>query len=393
MSLPRITLHTPALRLSLLIFSANVLCGCSRKVDPVHAVPKQPQQVTVIAVADRQLQASLTLPAELTPFEAVAIYPRETGFLQSISVDRGSRVKKGQILARLTAPELDARRSQSQAQVQGAQSQVAATQAKLASDEATSNHLQDAAKTPGVVAGNDLVIAQKIVEADRANVKAAEDAAGAARQELGSTTAIQRYLQITAPFSGVITERNVHPGALVGPAIDSASTIPLLRLAMVDHLRLIVPVPQAYLSSIGKGQIVEFSVPAYPNRKFSGVIARIADAVDQQTRTMPVELDVQNRDGVLIPGTYAQVQWPVHRAGVSLVVPRTAIASDLEHSFVIRVRNNTTEWVNVQAGLSKDDLVEVFGGDLHAGDLIVVRATDELRPNTRVKATQGAARN
>jgi hypothetical protein len=102
---------------------------------------------------------------------------------------------------------------------------------------------------------------------------------------------------------------------------------------------------------------------------------------------MPVELDVQNRNGLLTPGTYSQVQWPVHRTGMSLVVPRTAIASDLEHSFVIRVKNNKTEWVNVQAGLAKDDLVEVFG-DLHQGDLIVFRATDELRPETQVTATQ-----
>ncbi len=300
-------------------------------------------------------------------------------------MDRGSRVKKGQILARLTAPELDARCSQSQAQVQGAQSQGAAAQARLASDEATSNHLQDAAKIPGVVSGNDLVVAQKTVDADRANVKAAEDAAGAARQGLGSTTAIQQYLLIKAPFSGVITERNVHPGALVGPATDSASAVPLLRLAMVDRLRLVVPVPQAYLSSFSKGQSVEFTVPAYPDRKLSGVIARVAQTLDPQTRTMPVELDVQNREGLLTPGTYAQVQWPVHRAGLSLVVPRTAIASDLEHSFVLRVSNNKTEWVPVQAGLAKEDQVEVFAASLRAGDLVVARASDELRPDTPVK--------
>jgi multidrug efflux pump subunit AcrA (membrane-fusion protein) len=100
---------------------------------------------------------------------------------------------------------------------------------------------------------------------------------------------------------------------------------------------------------------------------------------------MPVELDVENRSDLLTPGTYAQVQWPVHRTGMSLVVPKTAIASDLEHSFVIRVKNNKTEWVNVEAGLTKDDLVEVFGG-LHSGDLVVVRASDELRPETDVAA-------
>ncbi|MCU1309093.1 MAG: putative Co/Zn/Cd efflux system rane fusion protein [Candidatus Angelobacter sp.] len=375
-----------------LTYSLVLMAGCAgasvgcNKNEPVHAAdPEKPQQVTVRPVVERQLQASLTLPAELVPFEVVAIYPKATGFVQRIGVDRGSRVHKGQVLARLTAPELDARRAQSQAQFQNAQSQLGAAQAKLASDEATSNHLQEAAKTPGVVAGNDLIVAEKTVEADRANVKASEEHVNAARQALGSETAIQQYLRVTAPFDGVITERNVHPGALVGPSTDSATAVPMLRLETIDHLRLVVPVPQAYVSSIVKGQNVEFMVPAFPNRKFTGTIARISDAVAQETRTMPVELDVDNRNHLLTPGTYAQVQWPVHRSGKSLVVLKTAIASDLEHSFVIRVKNNKAEWVYVQAGLTKDDLVEVFG-DLHAGDLVVVRGTDELRPDTRVAA-------
>jgi RND family efflux transporter MFP subunit len=339
--------------------------------------------VAVRPVLEQQFQASLTLPAELAPFEAVAIYPRATGFLQWIGVDRGTRVRKGQILARLTAPEVDARRAQSQAQVLNARSQLDAARAKLASDEATSNHLKDAAKTPGVVAGNDVVVAEKMVEADRANVRASEENVNAFQQSLGSSTALQQYLRVTAPFDGVITERNVHPGALVGPSADSAAAVPMLRLETIDHLRMVIPVPQAYLSAISKGQKVEFTVPAFPNRKFTGTIARISNSVDQRTRTMPVELDVTNRNGLLTPGTYAQVQWPINRTGTSLVVPKTSITSDLEHSFVIRVKNNKTEWVNVQAGLAKDDLAEVFG-DLRPGDLVVLRATDELRPETSV---------
>src|ERR1019366_2242599 len=195
----------------------------------------------------------------------------------------------------LTAPEVDARRAQGQAQLQAADSQLTAAQARLASDEATSNHLEDAAKTPGVVAGNDLIVAEKTVEADRANAKAAEENVNAARQALNSFTTLLEYLQVTAPFDGVITERNVHPGALVGPATDSATSIPMLRLEPNDHMRLTVPVPQAYLSGIQGGQKVEFKVPAYPDRKFTGTIARVSDSVDRQTRTMPVELDVWNR--------------------------------------------------------------------------------------------------
>src|SRR6059058_4851920 len=189
------------------------------------------------------------------------------------------------MLARLTAPEVHARQAQSQAQLRNAQSQLDAAGAKLASDAATSDHLKNAAKTPGVVAGNDLIVAEKTVEADEANVKAAEENLNAARQSLGAYSALQDYLQVKAPFDGVITERNVHPGALVGPPADSASATPMLRLETVEHLRLVVPVPQAYLSGISTGQSVEFTVPAYTNRKFSGKIARISESVTLQTRT------------------------------------------------------------------------------------------------------------
>jgi RND family efflux transporter MFP subunit len=388
-SLPIQSLPAFASRLLFLGAVLSIVVGCNNKA-PASGETNAPRSVVVRAVEEQKLQTSLTLPAELTPFESVAIYPKQTGFLQWIGVDRGSCVRKGQLLVRLTAPEVDARRAQGQAQLQAADSQLTAAQARLASDEATSNHLQDAAKTPGVVAGNDLIVAEKTVEADRANAKAAEENVNAAKQALNSYTTMLEYLQVTAPFDGMITERNVHPGALVGPATDSATSIPMLRLETTDHMRLTVPVPQAYLSGIQGGQKVEFKVPAYPDRKFTGTIARISDSVDRQTRTMPVELDVWNRDGLLAPGTYAQVEWPIHRVGTSLVVPKTAVASDLEHSFVIRVSDGKTQWVSVQVGLPKDDLVEVFGA-LKAGDQVVARATDELRPDTTVIPVHEAA--
>src|ERR1035437_7705902 len=157
-----------AFRLMFLAVALSIVTGCNNKT-PASAEVKGPRSVVVSAVEEQKLQTSLTMPAELTPLESVAIYPKETGFLQWIGVDRGSRVHKGQLLVRITAPEVDARRAQGQAQLQAADSQLTATQAKLASDEATSNHLEDAAKTPGVVAGNDLLVAEKTVEADRAN--------------------------------------------------------------------------------------------------------------------------------------------------------------------------------------------------------------------------------
>ncbi len=366
------------------------LAGCDQAKPAAQAQPQQ-RVVPAVAVVQKQVQATTDLPAELTPYEDVAIYPKQSGFLQWIGVDRGSRVKKGELLARLVAPELDAQKAQAQSQFQSAQASLLASKAKLESDKGTDAHLRSAAETPGVVAGNDLLVSAQVVKADEANVSASERNVDAAQQALNSYTQIAQYLEVRAPFDGIITERNVHPGALVGPSVNSAPAVPMLRLQMVDHLRLVIPIPQADVADVPSGTTIAFSVPAYPAQSFSGVVARNSRAIDQTTRTMPVELDVKNPDGKLTPGTYAQVHWPVHRSQPSLFVPRTAIATNQERTFVIRIAQDKAEWVDVKTGIYQGDAVEIFG-NLHSGDLVAVRGTDEIQPGTSVKAQIAAAR-
>jgi RND family efflux transporter MFP subunit len=338
----------------------------------------------------KALQATVDLPAELTPYEVVAIYPKVSGFVEWIGVDRGSRVKKGDLLIRLTAPELDAQRAQAQSHLQSAQAALLAAKAKLESDQGTNAHLLVAAETPGVVAGNDLLVSDQTVKADQANVSAAERNVQAAQETLKSYSQIAQYLEVRAPFSSIVTERNVHPGALVGPSVASAQAMPMLRIQMLDHLRLVIPVPQAAVSDVTNHATVGFTVPAYPSQTFSGVVARNSHAIDQATRTMPVELDVKNADGMLTPGTYAQVHWPVRRSRPSLFVPKTAIATNQERTFVIRIANDKAQWVDVKTGVYQGDQAEVFG-DLHPGDLIAVRGTDEIQGGASVRAQSASA--
>jgi RND family efflux transporter MFP subunit len=195
----------------------------------------------------------------------------------------------------------------------------------------------------------------------------------------------EQYLRITAPFDGVITERNVHPGALVGPN----TSLPMLRVETLQHLRLVVPVPETYIAAVPEASAVEFTVPAFPRQKFKGRIARISHSVDGKTRTMPVELDVNNRGGKLTPGSFSEVMWPVHQPGASLLVPSSAIATNLERTFVVRVRKGKTEWVDVKPGASSGSYTEVFG-NLQAGDEVAVRGSDELAPGTQVTAQRVA---
>jgi RND family efflux transporter MFP subunit len=343
--------------------------------------------VEVTKVASKKLSITTRLPGELQAYEAVAVFPKVTAYVDSISVDRGTRVKSGQLMARLVAPEVVAQRAEAQSKLQAAEAQRAEAEAKLASDQGTYDRLKSASATPGVVAGNDLEIAQKAAEADRARLQALRESAEAAKSALKSITEIEGYLQVRAPFDGIVTERNVHPGSLVGPANNSGAAMPMLRVEKTARLRLIVPVPEKYATGISVGSKVQFSVPAFPSQTFAGTTARVAHSVDVKTRTMPVELDVNNADARLSSGMFPEVLWPVRRTEPTLFVPTSAVARTTEATFVIRIRGGNTEWVNVQTGELDGKSIEVFGG-VNEGDEVAVRGTDELRSGSHVVTKQ-----
>jgi len=360
-------------------------CGSRTTAQVGQAPVPGPPTVETVQVVEQLVAVTLDMPGELDPYETVAIYPRATGFVKTIRVDRGSHVKTGDLLVQIEAPELAAQRAEAQSKLQAATAQLAVTRAKADADASTYDKLKAASATPGVVAGNDLVLAQKAVEVDQSQIAAAQQNVEAARQAVQSVTDMENYLRMTAPFDGVITERNVHPGALVGPASGAGAATPMLRLVRNDRLRLVVPVPQAYIGSVKEGTSVAFIVPEFPGQTFTGSIARVAHTVDVKTRTMAVELDVSNADGRLASGTFCQVRWPVHRSTPSLFVPSRSVASTTDRTFVVRVRNSHAEWVDVQTGLTTGALIEVFG-DLKAGDDVLARGTDEVRPGTEVRA-------
>lgn len=357
--------------------------GTARNGGAAPATPSGPRPVDVVPVVERSLDVALSLPGELTAYQSVAIHARVNGFVKTVSVDRGSRVRAGDLVALLEAPELVAQRAEAQSKLQAAEAQLTAARARAESDRGTFDKLKAASATPGVVAGNDVLVAEKTADATQSQVGSAQQMVEAARQALNAIRDVEGYLRVTAPFSGVVTERNVHPGALVGPS-SGASGAPMLRIVDDNRLRLVVPVPEAYTGDLKFGTSVSFAVAAYPGRSFSGTVARIARAVDVSTRTMAVEVDVANPRGQLAPGTFATVTWPVRRSGPSLFVPSASVASTTDRTFVIRVRGGKTEWVDVRTGLTSGSVVEVFGA-LQAGDEIAERGTDELRPGTDVQ--------
>jgi RND family efflux transporter MFP subunit len=373
-----------------LIASATVSCARSdgtSAVAPATAATPGPATIDIVRVVEQPLDVELSLPGELTAYQMVAIYPRVTGFVKSVAVDRGSRVRAGDVLAILEAPELVAQRSEAESKLQSAEAQLAVARARADADTSTFARLKAASATPGVVAGNDVVVAEKTADASQSQIISAQQTVEASRQALNAIRDVEGYLRVTAPFAGVVTERNVHPGALVGPSSAAAASVPLLRLVENTRLRLVVPIPESYTSELKAGTQIPFSVAAYPGQSFTGKVARIAQAVDVSTRTMAVEVDVTNNDGRLAPGTFCQVRWPVRRSRPSLFVPSTSVATTTDRTFVIRVRGGKTEWVDVRTGLTSGPLVEVFG-DLSAGDEVAARGTDELRPGTDVRSRE-----
>jgi len=160
--------------------------------------------------------------------------------------------------------------------------------------------------------------------------------------------------------------------------------MPIVQIVDTTHLRLVVPVPEAYVGEMQVGQQVAFTVPAHPGETFHAPIARISHDVELNTRTMPVELDVHSTDGRLSPGSFSSVQWPVHRAAPTMFVPVSAVTNDQQRTFVERVRNGKAEWVDVVTGLGVNGNIEVFG-DLKPGDEVIRNATDAIRPGQQVK--------
>jgi len=339
----------------------------------VPASMARAQTIDTATVTRRTDQRVVPLPGELTPFQASALSARVSGFVERVMVDRGTSVKQGQVLATLAVPELAAQAAEARSQVLLAESRKAEAESKVATAVSTLERMTRAAATPGTVAGLDMVRAEADVVAAKAALQTQVQGVEGAKAALNAMLALEEYRSIVAPFSGRIIERLVHPGALVGPA-----TGPLFRLEQVSRLRLVLPVPEHSIGVIAMGRVLEFRVPGHPGKTFTAKLARSAGSLDPKTRTMAVEADVDNAAGLLAPGMFPEVSWPIARESAALLVPATAIVTTTERTFVIRVTNGKAEWVTVKKGAAAGDLVEV-AGNLKAGDVVVKRATDEIR--------------
>ena len=329
----------------------------------------KPAPLETFALKKGMLSTTLQIPGELTPYQEVDLYAKESSFVKKVYVDVGSEVKKGQLLVSMEAPEIN--------------SNLAAAQSKLQSQEAiytasnsNYNRLIETAKTPGTISKNDIDQAAARKNSDKAELNAAK----AAYQSIAATRA---YLDIRAPFNGVVSARNINPGAYVGPS-GKGSDVPLFVLQEQKRLRLVVSVPELYTGFLKMNGEVSFSVKALPSQLFKAKVKRMAGALDERLRSERLEMDVYNDRKKLLPGMYAEVNLPLPASDSTFLIPKTALVTSTEKVFVVRVINNKAQWVDVKKGREGGNQVEVYG-KLNEGDRLVTRATDEIRNGSTIQ--------
>lgn len=393
--------------LAIAIAVSSVNCG-KRDIARAGANPQAGlPEVAVAKVSRRPMSRDLTISSELVPFQEIDVYAKESGFVSKLYVDYGTHVKKGQLMAVLEIPELQAQLQEDRASIKSASDQVTDAENQLGRVKAQHKvlhleyeRLNNVAKTkPGLVAqqevddaqGKDLA-AEAQVEGANATLQAAQSQMAVAQSKLVRDQALFDYSNITAPFAGVVTQRYANLGTLMQGGTNSPEALPLVKLSQEDLFRLVIPVPESYVRYIKVGDPVNVRVPSL-NRDFPGKVTRFSVDVTGSTRTMHTEVDVPNPEGVLIPGVYAEATLALDRRGDALVVPLQAVNQESDRATVLvvdqadRIQNH-----EITIGIQTESNAEVLSG-LKAGDQVVISDRSGLRPGELVhpKVTEVAS--
>lgn len=353
---------------------AMMLAGCAKPKEEVSIKETTPV-VEIATIKSLQPSLEVTLPGELKPWDKTEIFPKVKGYIGTVSADRGSKVKKGQVLATLEAPELIAAFNHAKAQVSSADATLLERQSKLQVSKRTYDRMLLTSKTKGAVSANEMEVAYARMMSDSALVTAAKENLQAAKAQKEAQSQLTGYLSVRAPFDGVVIERNISPGDLVGP---ETNVKPMFILEDFSRLRLTVAIPENLSNSVGEKSTVTFTTQAEPFKPYSAEFARSSNSLQEKNRSMMAEFDFNNESGDLKSGMYAEVRIPVRRNKPSLFVPKQSLLHSTEGVFVLKVADNLTQWTKIQKGNSLDSLIEVFG-PVKEGDLIVKHAHDELR--------------
>jgi RND family efflux transporter MFP subunit len=352
-----------------------VWLGLSRRSSGQATAPNDAGTLPTVAVSKvtrQDIFKQVTIPAEFRPYEEAMLNAKVSGYVSKMNVDFGDTVKAGQLMATLEVPEL-------QDQLDNA----LATEAKTEADYTNANLIYTRLVSvnrdhPGLVAQQDLDTAE-------ANDHATAAAIAAAKADVEKYQTLVGYTNITAPFDGVVTWRYADPGALIqaGTSSDSQS-LPLVRVSDNYLLRLDFPVSVEYVKDIRVGDVVEVRNESLGGKMFTGKITRFTDKVDEDTRTMMVEIQVPNPDLKMIPGMYATVVLKVEKHADALVVPTQAVSPGKTARVFVVNHDHQIEARDITLGVESPDEYEVLSG-LNEGDLVVVGDHSELQAGQTVE--------
>lgn len=402
----------------------------TREIDKKAKEEKNAKPVVEVARVGRaKEQAGLALPGTTIPLTEAFVYARANGYLKSLLVDIGDHVKKGQLLAVIEAPDLDAQVDQAREQLRQAEQQLEQQKSQLALATVTVQRYR-VLVTKGVFSRQQGDQEEATYASSVANVAAAQRNVQAYKANLDRQISLQKYEQVRSPFDGVVTQRNVDIGALIsasgatsggmqGPApqgqssstggsqqagqsnsggssgsISMAATPaqspgqggPLFGIAQLGRLRILVSVPEGYAPFIHPGEQAQLSFQEYGDQPFEGEITRTANAVDQNTRTMLTEIQVDNHAGKLLSGMYVVATFPPAVGGQApLVVSGDAVATRHDVPTLAVVKDGKVHVTPVTLGRDYGDVIEIIGG-VHEGDLIVTDVTDKVVEGAEVDA-------
>jgi RND family efflux transporter MFP subunit len=371
------------------IFAGALAVGGWRHYSQARAVIEAAEQrrdfvpsVRVATVQPSKPDLVVTLPATTLAFTSANIYARASGYIVERKVDIGDRVKQGQLLAQITAPELDRQIAQNESTL--AQNNAAVQQAEASRDLARVTWQRDSTLVKqGWVTQQQGDTDRLNLQAQEAAVKAATELA-AAQQHLVSVLHQQRsYQSVVAPFDGVVTQRNINIGDLV--QADAVNGTFMFNMAQTDVIRVQVYVPQDQAFGVKPGIDAVVRVPEIPDRTFPGKVTRIADALQPGTRTLLTEIDIPNPDGALTPGIYCLVELHIPRNAPSLLVPAEAIIFNRDGLQVAVLEEGRARIQKISVARDLGTQVEVRDG-LKPGDQVILKPSVDLADGSRVQA-------
>ncbi|WP_294328819.1 efflux RND transporter periplasmic adaptor subunit [uncultured Chryseobacterium sp.] len=353
-----------AVILSLLIIPAS--CSKEKSETKQETKPMMMANMETIAIKKSNPKVELKLPGELVPDQETALFAKVQSYVKKINVDIGSHVSAGQILMVLEAPEI-------QSQAANAKAKWQAQEAIYASTKSSYNRMYKANETKGAIARDalDQITARKL--SDEAQMNAARSA----YRELQD---INRYLVIRAPFSGVITERNVDLGAYVGPMGGT----PLMVIQNTSKLRLSLSVSEANVPYLNVGDTISFRVHALPEKNFKARISRKSGSLDLKLRSEKIEADFINYSKELKPFMIAESMIPLQNKEATFFIPRSALVESNMGIYIIKKENGKAKFISVKKGRILNDTIEVFG-ELTEGDQIIKKGSEEIVEGSLIK--------